>query len=188
MARAIVELPGAPVSVHWVPGHAGLEGNELADACAGEAAQRGVCLGPRAVSVAFLKAQRSHRATAEWRGDIVRRCRGGAPFAIPAPGIRPGVTAGVRLAPKQIAARFSRYITDTRCWPLSSGAGLDVSNAVLAGGAAEADRPESMFLRNASLGRRRLEGFGEGSVRPVLRKLGRRIYRAEGTGGERVSV
>ena len=64
---------------------------------------------------------------------------------------------------------------------------MDVSNAVLVGDAAEADKPESTFLRNASLGRRRLESFGEGSVRPVLRTIGRRIYRAEGTGGERVS-
>ena len=55
--RAIVEVPRASVSIHWVPCHVGVEGNGLAGACAGEAVLRGVCLGPREVSMAFLRAR-----------------------------------------------------------------------------------------------------------------------------------
>ena len=31
---------GASISIHWVPGHAGIAGNEIADQCAGDAAAR----------------------------------------------------------------------------------------------------------------------------------------------------
>ena len=78
LARALVGR-GISVSVHWVPGHCGVHGSELADAVARDAAARagtrlasddsngnsggssstGVC------SMAFLKANRARRASEE---------------------------------------------------------------------------------------------------------------------------
>ena len=94
------------------------EGNELADTYARETPQGGVYLGPRMISMAFLGARRSRQATGEWRGGVTRRCRGGAPFAIPAPGVGPRILAGLRLAPKRIAARFFRLYSGH--WMLGS--------------------------------------------------------------------
>ena len=59
LSRAIFEAPGASVSIHWISGHAGVKGNELADVCAGEAARGGICRGLQPISLTFLRAQRS---------------------------------------------------------------------------------------------------------------------------------
>ena len=70
LAQAIVSWRQSSVSVHWVPGHSGVEGSEMADLCVGKAASKTIRAGPdtgpgRGVSLAFLKAQRSERTTAE---------------------------------------------------------------------------------------------------------------------------
>ena len=95
---------GASISVHWVPGHAGVVGNEIADQWALEAAtrelgaSRGVqsglirpdhCL--TAMSRSFLRAVLRRRAVDGWREEILSRGRGGRPYRVPAAGEVPRI-------------------------------------------------------------------------------------------------
>lgn len=76
---------GSHVDIHWVPGHAGVEGNEQADQHARAAASCGGGLPAIAtanargdfVSQAHLKSRGTSRATGEWRRDVRTRNRGG---------------------------------------------------------------------------------------------------------------
>ena len=88
-ARAIVEQPGASISIHWVPVHAGVEGNELANACAREAAQKGVCLRTRAVSLAFLRSQISSSVCGV-EGRYCQKAQEGSSLRDPCPGHQTG--------------------------------------------------------------------------------------------------
>ena len=74
---------GARVQIEWVPGHAGVEGNELADDWAVDEVRRGsrgekgedTRRGTERISLAFLKAQREKEAVRAWRGEILRRAQ-----------------------------------------------------------------------------------------------------------------
>ena len=51
--------------------------------------------------MSFLKAQRSRRATSEWREEVLRRCVfSRTPSRVPPPGTRPHIVAALRLAPE----------------------------------------------------------------------------------------
>lgn len=80
LAQATVNQRRSPASTHWIPGHAGVEGNEMADLCAGKAVLKDARTGEETnlrcgVSLAFLKVQRSESndkmekrgASAMWR-------------------------------------------------------------------------------------------------------------------------
>ena len=196
-ARAIVEVPRPSVSIHWAPGHVGVEGNGLAGACAGEAALRGVCLGPQEVSMAVLRVQRSRQATAEWREDIIRGCGGRAPFAIPSPGTRPTIPAGARSAPKRIAARIFqlysghmmlasflrdryRWIEYDTCW--RCGGGGQTREHVLKGCVAWKEEIRALWRRvgQASMSDRKEEDRKEGDRKERDIQGGRRYRGRKG--------
>ena len=87
-----IHQQGADISIYWVPGHAGIIGNEIADQWAGDAAARELrsrdtartgiiqpALESSAVSGSFLKAMLRQRAVSGWRDEIVRRGVGRRP-------------------------------------------------------------------------------------------------------------
>ena len=110
---------GATISVHWVPGHAGIVGNEIADQWASEAAARelGASRGSRlglihphgdteVMSRAFLRATLRCRAVTDWRNEIISRRKGAGPYRVPAAGEIPRIPRALQRARKSLASRF----------------------------------------------------------------------------------
>ena len=111
---------GATISIHWVPGHMGVTGNEIADQWASEAAarelgaSREVRLGltrpnhsPAVSSRSFLRAVLRRRAMDEWREEIIsKKKRGGRPYQVPTAGSVPRVPRALRRTKKSLASRF----------------------------------------------------------------------------------
>ena len=109
------------VSIHWVPGHAGVTGNEIADQWAGEAAAREAGhrararavpgaprtnpLSPR-ISGAFLKAMLRRRAISSWRESIIRGRSKRGPFTVPGVGTVPRIPSALGGAERGLATRF----------------------------------------------------------------------------------
>ena len=109
---------GANISISWVPGHAGVIGNEVADQWAVDAATRemkaskGRDTGPaalrpdRMVSRAFLKATLKKEAVRAWRDEIIQRGRGGRPYRIPGEGEVPRIPKSLQGTSRELASRF----------------------------------------------------------------------------------
>ena len=142
---------GATVSIHWVPGHAGIEGNEIADQWAGDEAAREVArrartlpsvtrtsLGSPGVSRTFLKTTLRSRAVSSWRETIVRGSSRRRPFSIPREGTVPRIPTALAGTRKDLAARFFqlasghamiapfleekfRWVSSSQCWWCCSG-------------------------------------------------------------------
>ena len=107
---------GAVISVHWVPGHAGVTGNEIADQWASEAAARelGASRGVQSglirpdrgsamTSKSFLRAVLRRRAVDSWREEIISKGKRGRPYQVPIAGEVP---------------RIPRALQRTRVWHL----------------------------------------------------------------------
>ena len=88
----------ANISVHWVPGHTGVAGNEVADQWAAEAAARELKTsrgaqpglvrpdhGTATMGRSFLRATLRRRAIDSWREGIIRKRRGKGPYCKPGP-------------------------------------------------------------------------------------------------------
>ena len=120
VARAGIYDKGATVSIQWVPGHREVTGNELADACARNEAERAEKLrgasnnseGIRRrenenVSLAFVKSQARKEANKEWREMIrgLNRAGGRTRYKRRNEGI-PRIPETLKKAPKAVASRF----------------------------------------------------------------------------------
>ena len=110
IAQALAERE-VDIWVHWVPGHAGIQGNEMADAAArDEVLRQGKGNrdreGPEEISVAWLRERRARKATREWREEIIARNHGRRAFAIPREGVRSRVLPAIRGSPKERASIF----------------------------------------------------------------------------------
>ena len=146
-----VRQKGAGISIHWIPGHAGVVGNEIADQWAGDAAARelrnrdrsrtGITRsGPHAsaVSGAFLKTMLRQRAVRGWRDSIIRGGTGRRPYRIPGEGEVPRIDKALGRARKELAARFFQlasghamiapflkekfgWVSSDQCWWCSCG-------------------------------------------------------------------
>lgn len=111
---------GTTITVRWIPGHAGVPGNEIADQWASEAAVREQrCRmgregfgtpGPIHLSWTFLKTVLKKWATAKWE-EIVSRCKGRRTFRIPREGETPRIPLGLGRAPWEVAARFFQLVS-----------------------------------------------------------------------------
>ena len=142
---------GASISIHWVPGHAGIAGNEIADQWAGDAATRELGYRARAlpgiaqpspmdstVSRSFMKAMFRRRAVDSWREDIIRGGKGRRPYRIPGEGMVPRIPATLGRARNNLASRFFqlasghamiapflrdkfKWVDSDQCWWCSSG-------------------------------------------------------------------
>ena len=141
----------ASISIHWVPGHAGVAGNEIADQWAGDAAARELrsrsrrphgIAGPvtedSVVSKSFLKATLRHRAVSSWRDCIIRGGKGRRPYRIPREGMVPRTPTVLGRTEKSLAARFFQlasghsmtapflrdkfgWVDSDQCWRCSGG-------------------------------------------------------------------
>ena len=134
MAIRIIELAqrvvdqGNSITVRWTPAHRGVEGNEMADQAAKDAAS----LPPlratrRRVSLSFLRRRATERATRAWREDIEERYAGKRTFRLPTarskPGIRPQLGRVLQGSSGQILSAAQRPCNDS---PLPEGAmGMD---------------------------------------------------------------
>ena len=142
---------GAAVSIHWVPGHAGVAGNEIADQWAGDAAARELVRRVRTppsairagherpdVSRAFLRATLRSRAVNSWRDSIIRGGSSRRPFRIPPEGMVPRIPTALGGARRDLAVRFFQlasghammapflmekygWVNSSQCWWCSSG-------------------------------------------------------------------
>ena len=142
---------GASISVDWVPGHAGVVGNEIADQWAADAAARefrissgvlsnSVRLGPSTseVSRSFLRATLRHRAISSWGDEIIKRGRGGRPYRVPRAGEVPRIPTALQKVRKELASRFFQlasghamiapflkekfgWVESDQCWWCGSG-------------------------------------------------------------------
>ena len=109
---------GASISVNWVPGHAGVLENEVADQWAVDAemremrASRGgdasqAALRPdRMMSRSFLKSTLRKRAVSSWRDEIRQRGKGGRQYRIPREGEVPRIPRALQRTNKELASRF----------------------------------------------------------------------------------
>ena len=122
--RGIIEATrthqsGAVISIHWVPGHAGVSGNEIADQWASEAAARelrasrgaqsGLIRPDRDSAVAsksFLRAALGRGAMDSWREEIISKGKRGRPYRFPAAGEVPKITKALQRTRKSLASRF----------------------------------------------------------------------------------
>ena len=120
VARAGIYKRGASIKIQWVPGHQGITGNDLADSCARNEADRADALRRSrrergdvrrekqgGISLAFIKGQARREANMEWREMIknLNRKRKGNTFRRGGEGI-PKIPEAIRRAPKAIASRF----------------------------------------------------------------------------------
>ena len=111
----------ATLSIRWVPGYAGVLGNEIADMWATDASareertrigssriggSRGCASMQGTKSMTFLKTQLKKKAAREWREEIIRRSQGRRSFRVPAEGERPRIPPGLQRTPKELASRF----------------------------------------------------------------------------------
>ena len=142
---------GANISIHWVPGHAGITGNEIADQWAGDAATRELRCRARtrpgiarpvptdsAVSGSFMKAMFRRRAIDSWRENIIREGKGRRPYRIPGEGMVPKIPAALGKVRKSLASRFFqlasghamiapflrdkfKWVDSDQCWWCSGG-------------------------------------------------------------------
>ena len=109
------------VSIHWVPGHSGVIGNEIADQWARDAATReaghrtrarATPSGPRGnpadprISGAFLKAMLRRRAVSSWRKSIIQRSGRRGPFTVPREGTVPRIPSALGGVERSLAIRF----------------------------------------------------------------------------------
>ena len=121
LGARILRQRDATVSIHWVPGHAGIIGNEIADQWAGDAAAReaghrararAASDGPRGgpadprISGAFLKAMLRRRAISCWRESIIQRCSRRRPFTVPKEGTVPRIPSALGGAERSLTTRF----------------------------------------------------------------------------------
>ena len=110
---------GASISISWVPGHAGVVGNEIADQWAVDAATREMRSSrgrntslawphpdTTTVSRSFLKATLRKRAIDVWRNEIIRRGKGRRPYRIPREGEVPRIPTILQKAGKELSSRF----------------------------------------------------------------------------------
>ena len=87
---------GKTVTVRWLPGHRGVEGNELADQYARTAAESGIPnregrQAARRTSLPCPQGRATEKATLRWREDIERRDQEKRTFRLPIPTARPGI-------------------------------------------------------------------------------------------------
>ena len=120
VARTGIYERGARVRVSWIPGHRGLEGNELADACARNEAERAELLRKARserkdtirekrgkISLAYIKGQARKEANREWREIITRLSREqGNVMARKRRDEIPRIPAILQKTPKALASRF----------------------------------------------------------------------------------
>ena len=106
---------GCRVEIRWIPGHSGVEGNEMADNMAREAAERGMAGEKekgiaRRISLAYLSRRRSEEASRRWKTDTTDRMRNGAGNkrrgAFRRPGRGPVLRAELKGVSKGVASRF----------------------------------------------------------------------------------
>ena len=109
---------GASITISWVPGHAGVLGNEIADQWATEAATRelrtrGVSSVGRdtiaadtTVSRTFLKSALRRRAVSVWRDEIRKRSQGREPFRAVSKDRIPSIPRALRRTNRSLASRF----------------------------------------------------------------------------------
>ena len=122
---------GASISIHWVPGHAGIAGNEIADQWAGDAAARELRYRTRArpgiaqsspiastVSGSFMKAMFRRRAVDSWRESIIREGKGRRPYRIPGEGMVPRIPASLGRARKRLTSLFPACVRTRHDSPL----------------------------------------------------------------------
>ena len=117
LARETIQR-GASVTIRWMPGHAGVLGNEIADQWTLDAATREhrchtseEALGaPRSTSrhtsQTFMKTALKMRAVSMWREEIISRSKGRRSFRLPWEGEVPRIPPDLRRAPKEVASRF----------------------------------------------------------------------------------
>ena len=110
---------GASISISWVPGHAGVVGNEIADQWAVDAATREMKISSgegtgltrphpdtTTMSRSFLKATLRRKAINGWRDEIIRRGKSRRPYRIPKEGEVPRIPKALQKVRKDLAARF----------------------------------------------------------------------------------
>ena len=110
---------GASISVHWVPGHTGVTGNEVADQWASEAATRELGTsrdalsglirldhGSTTTSKSFLRATLRRRGMDSWREEIIRKRKAGRQYRVSAAGEVPKIPTALQRVRKSLASRF----------------------------------------------------------------------------------
>ena len=141
---------GASININWVPGHAGVPGNKVADQWAADAAKREhrastgggaeqtVLAAGKTISRAFLKSVLRGRGVEEWEMEIGKRSRGRRPYQIPRSGESPRIPRALQRTPKELASRFFqlwsghamiapflkekfRWVEPDSCWWCSGG-------------------------------------------------------------------
>ena len=119
----------ATLSIRWVPGYAGVLGNEIADMWATDASareertrigssriggSRGCASMQGTKSMTFLKTQLKKKAAREWREEIIRRSQGRRSFRVPAEGSGRGSRRAYSGPLRNWPLGFSSFPQDTR--------------------------------------------------------------------------
>lgn len=170
MSYAVREK-GSPIEIRWIPCHAGVEGNEMADLHASGAAMTAENQperrGARGVSLVALKAERTPRANKSWRDEIIRRNKGKKTFSCPKEGTRPRIRKDIGTAPKGIASKFCQ-LASGHAWLASFLRDSGGSIRTCVGGIDRAGRPWYTVLKSIWHGRMRSKSFGRMCVKQVL--------------------